>query len=52
MAQKLVNSGFDPADVLSVMGLPAIEHTGVPTVQLQGIAQINPADPESVYEVE
>jgi hypothetical protein len=52
MAQKLVNSGFDPADVLSVMGLPAIEHTGVPTVQLQGVAQINPADPESVYEVE
>jgi HK97 family phage portal protein len=51
MAQKLVNSGFDPADVLSVMGLPAIEHTGVPTVQLQGVAQINPADPESVYEV-
>jgi HK97 family phage portal protein len=52
MAQKLVNSGFDPADVLSVMGLPAIQHTGVPTVQLQGVAQINPADPESVYEVE
>ena len=51
MAQKLVNSGYDPADVLSVMGLPPILHTGVPTVQLQGIAQINPDDPESVYEV-
>jgi HK97 family phage portal protein len=51
MAQKLVNSGYDPADVLSVMGLPPIMHTGVPTVQLQGIAQINPEDPESVYEV-
>ncbi len=51
MAQKLVNSGYDPADVLSVMGLPPIMHTGVPTVQLQGIAQINPEDPEAVYEV-
>jgi HK97 family phage portal protein len=52
MAQKLVNSGYEPADVLSVLGLPAIQHTGLPTVQLQGIAQVDPADPESVYEVE
>jgi HK97 family phage portal protein len=51
MAQKLVNSGYDPADVLAVMGLPPILHTGLPTVQLQGIAQINPEDPEAVYEV-
>ena len=52
MAQKLVNSGYDPAEVLEAMGLPPIGHTGVPTVQLQGVAQINPEDPESVYEVE
>jgi HK97 family phage portal protein len=51
MAQKLVNSGFDPADVLAVMGLPPIVHTGVPSVQLQNVAQINPTDPEAVYEV-
>jgi HK97 family phage portal protein len=51
MAQKLVNSGFDPAEVLSVMGLPAIGHTGLPTVQLQGIAQVNPEDPAAAYEV-
>jgi HK97 family phage portal protein len=51
MAQKLVNSGYDPADVLAVMGLPPILHTGVPTVQLQGVAQINPDDPEAVYGV-
>jgi hypothetical protein len=50
MAQKLVLSGYDPADVLSVLGLPEITHTGVPSVQLQGVAQINPEDPESVYE--
>ena len=52
MAQKLVNSGYDPADVLSVMGLPPILHTGLPTVQLQGIAQVNPEDPTAAYEVE
>lgn len=51
MAQKLVNSGFDPSEVLSAMGLPAIDHTGLPTVQLQGIAQVNPQDPQSAYEV-
>jgi len=32
--------------------LPMIQHTGVPTVQLQGIAQIDPADPASAYQVE
>ena len=52
MAQKLVNSGFDPAEVMSAMGLPEIAHTGLPTVQLQGIAQVNPEDPTAAYEVE
>ena len=51
MAQKLVNSGFDPAEVMSAMGLPEIAHTGLPTVQLQGIAQVNPEDPAAAYEV-
>jgi HK97 family phage portal protein len=51
MAQKLVNSGYDPAEVLAVLGLPAIDHTGLPSVQLQGVAQINPDDPEAVYGV-
>jgi HK97 family phage portal protein len=50
MAQKLVNSGYNPAEVLSVLGLPAIDHTGLPSVQLQGVAQVNPDDPEAVYE--
>jgi hypothetical protein len=51
MAQRLVTSGFDPAEVLAAMGLPAIDHTGVPSVMLQGVAQIDPEDPQSVYEV-
>lgn len=52
MAQKLVNVGFDPADVLKALDLPAIMHTGVPSVQLQGVAQIDPEAPQSVYEAE
>lgn len=51
MASKLILAGFNPAAVLAALDLPIIEHTGVPSVQLQGIAQIDPENPESVYEV-
>ena len=51
MAQRLVQSGFEPAAVLQAMGLPPITHTGVPSTQLQAIAQIDPTNPEAVYEV-
>lgn len=50
MAQKLVVVGYDPAEVLAALQLPAITHSGLPSVQLQGVAQIDPEDPESVYE--
>lgn len=50
MAQALVYSGYDPATVLQVLDLPEIPHTGVPSSQLQQVAQINPTDPESVYD--
>ena len=52
MAQKLVSSGYNPAEVLASLGLPAIAHTGLPTVQLQGIAQVDPEDPTSAYNVD
>jgi HK97 family phage portal protein len=51
MAQKLVLSGFEPAQVLQSLGLPVIQHTGVPSTQLQALAQLDPADPLAVYEV-
>lgn len=51
MAQRLVASGFDPAAVLKALDLPAIQHTGVPSTQLQSVAQINPLAPTEVYEV-
>ena len=50
MASKLVQIGFDPAEVLSAMDLPAIDHTGVPSVQLQNLANLDPEDPQSLYE--
>ena len=51
MAQRLITTGFDPADVLDKLGLPAMAHTGVPSVMLQGISNISPDDPASAYEV-
>jgi HK97 family phage portal protein len=49
MAQKLIQVGFDPASVMEALGLPAVAHSGVPSVMLQGVAQIDPNAPESVY---
>lgn len=39
-ATRLINVGFDPSQVCAAVGLPEIEHTGVPSVQLQGIVGI------------
>ena len=50
MAQRLITVGFEPASVLSALGLPQMTHTGVPSVQLQGVAQIDPNDPTAVYQ--
>ena len=52
MAQRLIQVGFDPAGTLAALGLPAIEHTGLPSVQLQPTSQIDPTDPNSEYVVE
>jgi HK97 family phage portal protein len=52
MASKLVQVGFDPVSVLTQLDLPPMAHTGLPSVQLQPIAQIDETDPESAYEVE
>jgi HK97 family phage portal protein len=51
MVAQLIQSGFAPEEVLAALSLPAIPHTGLPSVQLQGVAQVNPDDPEAVYEV-
>jgi len=51
MAQRLITTGFDPASVMAALELPKIDHTGVPSVMLQGLSQISPADPAAAYEV-
>jgi len=51
MATKLVQVGFQPEAVLQALGLPAIAHSGVPSAQLQQVAQIDTQDPTSVYDV-
>jgi hypothetical protein len=51
MANRLVTSGFKPEQVLAALGLPTIEHSGIPSVMIQGVSQIDPEDPLSVYEV-
>jgi HK97 family phage portal protein len=49
MARELVMVGYDPAETLQALGLPAITHTGVPSTQLQALAQLDPTDPTSLY---
>ena len=49
MAQMLVQVGYDPAETLAALNLPAITHTGLPSTQLQNVAQVNPEAPETVY---
>jgi len=52
MAARMVLAGFDPAETLTALGLPAIAHTGVPSVQLQALQNLAPEDPQGAYEVE
>jgi HK97 family phage portal protein len=49
MAQMLIQVGFDPTETLAALDLPAIAHTGVPSTQLQPVAQIDPTAPGTVY---
>jgi HK97 family phage portal protein len=52
MAQRLIQVGFEPAAVMQALELPNIAHTGAPSVQIQPLAQIDPNNPQSVYQVE
>ena len=52
MAQALVQVGFRPDSVLASLGLPAIEHTGLPSAQLQQVSQIDPENPDAAYKNE
>lgn len=47
---RMVQVGYKPEDVLAALNLPPIGHSGVPSVQLQPVSQIDPNAPKSVYE--
>jgi HK97 family phage portal protein len=49
MAVRLINVGFDPADVLDALNLPEIPHSGLPSVQLQNAAQHAEGEVDEVY---
>lgn len=49
MVKTLVEAGYDPEQILTILELPKIDHTGVPSNKLQSIAQINPTDPGAIY---
>jgi HK97 family phage portal protein len=49
MANVLVLSGYDPAESLAAVGLDPIAHTGLPSSQLQPVAQVDPVDPAAAY---
>ena len=49
MLTRLIMSGFDPAESLKALDMPAIMHTGIPPTSVQSVASINPTDPGSVY---
>lgn len=49
MAQQLIQVGFDPVDTLEKFGLPAISHTGMPSVQLQ--SPTIPDDPSAAKDL-
>jgi hypothetical protein len=51
MVRDLVLAGFSPSEALAAMGVSPIDHTGVPSVQLQGLQNLNPEDPATAYEV-
>ena len=52
MVRDLVFAGFSPAEAMEMIGLPPVAHTGLPSVQLQGVAQVDPANPDSAYKDE
>jgi hypothetical protein len=57
MVRDLVFAGFEPGEALQMVGLPAVAHTGLPSVHLQcfaGIAEseLGVVDVEAQYKDE
>jgi hypothetical protein len=50
IASILVQVGYNPDDVAKMLDMTDLNHTGLPSAQLQQVALVDPADPESVYD--
>lgn len=50
-AVRLIQVGFKPEEVLALVGLPDVTHTGLPTVQLQAATNFDAEDPAAAYPV-
>jgi HK97 family phage portal protein len=48
---RLIQVGFAPDEALAFAGIPAITHTGLPSVQLQAAGNFDPEDPADAYPV-
>jgi hypothetical protein len=48
MVRDLVFAGFEPAQAMEMVGLPAVAHTGLPSVQLQSVAAVAESDSEGL----
>jgi HK97 family phage portal protein len=49
MASKLVQIGFDPVSVMEAFNLPTIQHTGIPSNQLQSVGMHTEDEVQAVY---
>jgi hypothetical protein len=49
IASILVQAGYNPDDVVKMLDMTELSHTGLPSAQLQQVALINPVDPASIY---
>ena len=50
IASILVQVGYNPDDVAKMLDMTDLNHTGLPSAQLQQVSLVDPADPESVYD--
>jgi hypothetical protein len=49
IASILVQVGYDPNDVAKMLDLTDLNHTGLPSAQLQQVALIDPVNPDAAY---
>jgi len=49
IASILVQVGYNPDDVAKMLDMADLNHTGLPSAQLQQVSLVDPADPKAAY---